>query len=92
MLDAVQLNDYRQRILAGESIHVEEYTEIIRNYRATRGAAIAASAPKTKAKAASAEAAVPRDLSTMMAQLQSRIMQGTSAPVTPAETKGEENA
>ena len=87
MLDAQQLNDYRQRILAGEDIPVDEYTEIIRNYRLTRGAAVAAAAPKTKARAASAEAATPRDLSSMMAQLQARIM----APVAPAP-EGEGNA
>jgi hypothetical protein len=86
MLDAAQLNDYRQRILAGEDISVDEYTEIIRNYRATRGAAVTAAAPKTKARAASAEAATPRDLTTMMAQLQTRLM----APVAP--TEGDSNA
>lgn len=90
MLDAQQLNDYRQRILAGEDISVDEYTEIIRNYRLTRGAAVATAAPKTKAKAATAAASTPRDLSTMMAQLQARIM----APVasTTSTSEGEENA
>lgn len=90
MLDAQQLNDYRQRILAGEDIPVDEYTEIIRNYRLTRGAAVAAAAPKTKAKAAAAAASTPRDLSTMMAQLQARIL----APVAPAAptSEGDSNA
>jgi hypothetical protein len=81
MLDTTQLNDYRQRILAGEDISVDEYTEIIRNYRATRGAAVTSAAPKTKARAASAEAATPRDLATMMAQLQARLPVAASTPI-----------
>lgn len=90
MLDAQQLNDYRQRILAGEDIPVDEYTEIIRNYRLTRGAAVTAAAPKTKARAASAEAAIPRDLSSMMAQLQARIMAPVAA--TSPTSEGDSNA
>ena len=67
MLNADQLNDYRQRILAGEDIPVEEYQQIILAYRNSRGAAVEAAAPKVKAKAAAAAKAAPMDLSTRMA-------------------------
>ena len=67
MLNAEQLNDYRKRILAGEDIPTEEYVQIIRAYRNSRGAAVEAAAPKIKAKAATAAKAAPMDLSTLMA-------------------------
>lgn len=69
MLNAEQLNDYRKRILAGEDIPVAEYEEIIRSYRNSRGTAVEAAAPKTKAKAAAAAKAAPMDLATLMAGL-----------------------
>ena len=69
MLNADQLNDYRKRILAGEDIPVAEYEEIIRTYRASRGASVEAAAPKVKAKAEAKAKATPMDLATLMAKL-----------------------
>ena len=61
-----QLNDLRQRVLAGEDFSAEEYGNIIRAYRANRLAAVSASAPKTKAAAASKTKAAPQDLASLM--------------------------
>lgn len=80
MLNAEQLNDYRQRILAGEDIPVEEYKQIILAYRNSRGTAVEAAAPKIKAKAATAAKAAPMDLSTLMAGIGLQMK-------TPGETK-----
>lgn len=67
MLDAAALNDLRQRVIAGEELPIDQYTEVIKAYRAQRAGAVAASAPATKARAASKAAAAPVDLSVLMA-------------------------
>lgn len=66
---AEELNDLRKRVLAGEEFPAEEYRKIIQAYRANRLGAVAASAPKTKAKAATAAKAAPQDLATLMQNL-----------------------
>lgn len=66
---AEQLNDLRQRVLAGEEFPADEYRKIIQAYRANRLAGVTAAAPKAKAKAASAAKATPQDLSTLMSNL-----------------------
>lgn len=66
---AEELNDLRQRVLAGEEFPAEEYRKIIQAYRANRLGAVAAAAPKTKAKAASSAKAAPQDLATLMQNL-----------------------
>lgn len=64
-----ELNDLRARVLAGEEFPADEYRRIIQSYRAHRSGAIAAAAPKAKAKAASTKAAAAVPLSTLMAGL-----------------------
>lgn len=66
---AEELNDLRKRVLAGEEFPAEEYRKIIQAYRANRLGAGTASAPKTRAKAASTAAAAPQDLATLMSNL-----------------------
>jgi hypothetical protein len=63
---AEELNDLRKRVLAGEEFPAAEYRKIIAAYRANRLGAVAASAPKTKAKAAASAKAAPVDLSTLL--------------------------
>ena len=63
---AEQLNDLRARVLAGEEFKAEEYSRIIAAYRAHRMGAVAAAAPKTKAKAAASVKAAPVDLNTLL--------------------------
>ena len=63
---AEQLNDLRARVLAGEEFKAEEYSRIIAAYRAHRMGAVAAAAPKAKAKAASKAASAPVDLNTLL--------------------------
>ena len=64
-----ELNDLRQRVLAGEEFPVEEYREILRSYRAARLAGVTAAAPKTKAKAEAATKAAPVDLNVLLGPL-----------------------
>ncbi len=64
-----ELNDLRQRVLAGEEFPVEEYREILRSYRAARLAGVTAAAPKTKAKAEAATKAAPVDLNILLGSL-----------------------
>ncbi len=64
-----ELNDLRQRVLAGEEFSSEEYSKIIQAYRANRLAAVGASAVKTRAKAAASTKAAPQDLSSLMNSL-----------------------
>ena len=64
-----ELNDLRQRVLAGEEFPVEEYREILRSYRAARLAGVSAAAPKTKAKAEAATKAAPVDLNVLLGSL-----------------------
>lgn len=64
-----ELNDLRQRVLAGEEFPVEEYREILRSYRAARLAGVTAAAPKTKAKAEAATKAAPVDLNALLGSL-----------------------
>jgi hypothetical protein len=64
-----ELNDLRQRVLAGEEFPAEEYRRIIQAYRANRLAGVTAAAPKTKAKAAATAKAAPQDLSSLMSSL-----------------------
>ena len=66
MKTAEEINDLRKRVLAGEEFSAEEYTEIIKEYRAARLAGVSASAPRTKAKAASAAAAAPVELGALL--------------------------
>jgi hypothetical protein len=66
---ADELNDLRKRVLAGEEFPAEEYRKIIQAYRANRMGAVAAAAPKAKAKAASSAKATPQDLATLMGSL-----------------------
>lgn len=66
---AEELNDLRKRVLAGEDFPAEEYRKIIQAYRANRLGAVAASAPKTKARAAATTKAAPQDLATLMQNL-----------------------
>lgn len=66
---AEELNDLRQRVLAGEEFPAEEYRLIIQAYRANRLGAVSASAPKAKAKAAASAKAAPQDLATLMSNL-----------------------
>lgn len=61
-----ELNDLRQRVLAGEEFSSEEYSKIIQAYRANRLNATTASAVKTRAKAAASAKAAPQDLATLM--------------------------
>jgi len=61
-----ELNDLRQRVLAGEEFSSEEYSKIIQAYRANRLAAVGASAVKTRTKAAASAKAAPQDLATLM--------------------------
>lgn len=61
-----ELNDLRQRVLAGEEFSSEEYSKIIQSYRANRLAAVTSSAVKTRAKAAATTKAAPQDLATLM--------------------------
>lgn len=63
---AEQLNDLRAQVLAGKEFNAEEYSRIIAAYRAHRLGAVAAAAPKTKAKAASKAASAPVDLNTLL--------------------------
>lgn len=63
---AEELNDLRARVLAGEEFSSEEYSEIIRAYRANRMSAVSASASKTRAAAASAAKKAPQDLGELM--------------------------
>ena len=64
-----ELNDLRQRVLAGEEFPVEEYREILRSYRAARLAGVTAAAPKTKARAEAATKAAPVDLNVLLGSL-----------------------
>ena len=64
-----ELNDLRQRVLAGEEFPVEEYREILRSYRAARLAGVTAAAQKTKAKAEAATKAAPVDLNVLLGSL-----------------------
>lgn len=64
-----ELNDLRQRVLAGEDFPAEEYREILRSYRAARLAGVTAAAPKTKAKAEAVKAAAPVDLNVLLGSL-----------------------
>ena len=64
-----ELNDLRARVLAGEVFPADEYREILKSYRALRGGAVAAAAPKAVAKAKSAAAAAPVDLGNLFSQL-----------------------
>lgn len=66
---AEQLNDLRARVLAGEEFNAAEYSRIIAAYRAHRMGAVAAAAPKAKAKAASSAKAAPVDLNTLLGGL-----------------------
>lgn len=78
MLDADKLNDLRQRVLAGEELSTEQYTQVIQAYRAQRLGAVSAGAEKTKAKAASAAKAAPVDLSVLMAGIGLAKPEGSS--------------
>ena len=69
MKTAEEINDLRKRILNGEDVSADEYREIIRSYRAQRLGAVTASAPATKARAASKAANAPVDLSSLMASI-----------------------
>ena len=69
MKTAEEINDLRKRILNGEEVSADEYREIIRSYRAQRLGAVTASAPATKARAASKAANAPVDLSSLMASI-----------------------
>lgn len=66
---AEQLNDLRARVLAGEEFQAAEYSRIIAAYRSHRMGAVAAAAPKAKAKAASKAASAPVDLNTLLGGL-----------------------
>lgn len=66
MKTAEDLNDLRKRVLAGEEFSAEEYTEIIREYRAARLAGVSAAAPRTKAKAEAATKATPVELGALL--------------------------
>ena len=66
MKTAEDLNDLRKRVLAGEEFSAEEYTEIIREYRAARLAGVSAAAPRTKAKAEAATKAAPVELGALL--------------------------
>lgn len=63
---AEELNDLRQRVIAGEEFSPDEYRRIIQAYRANRQVAGAAAAPKAKAKAAAATKAAPVDLNALL--------------------------
>ena len=69
MKTAEEINDLRKRIPNGEEVSADEYREIIRSYRAQRLGAVTASAPATKARAASAKANAPVDLNSLMASI-----------------------
>lgn len=69
LLSPEELNDLRQRVLAGEQFPAEEYKRIIQSYRAQRLGAVTAGAEKTKAKAEAKTKAAPADLSTLFASL-----------------------
>lgn len=45
-----ELNDLRQRVLAGEDFLAEEYREILRSYRAARLVGVAAASRKPRRK------------------------------------------
>ena len=66
---AEQLNDLRQRVLAGEEFSAEEYRKIIRSYRASRETAVEKAAPKVQARAAAKEKAAPVDLQVLLGNL-----------------------
>lgn len=66
---AEELNDLRQRVLAGEEFPPDEYRKIIQAYRANRAAGVQAAAPKTKAKAEAKAAAAPVDLNALLGDL-----------------------
>lgn len=63
------LNDLRQRVLAGEDFPAEEYRAILQGYRALRLQGMPAAHEKAKAKTAAAAKAAPVDLSVLMAGL-----------------------
>ena len=69
MLSVEELNDLRQKVLAGVEFPPEEYKRIIQAYRATRLGAVTAGAEKTKAKVVSAAKAAPVDLGTLFASI-----------------------
>lgn len=66
MVTPEQLNDLRQRVLAGEEFPAEEYRKIIAAYRANRLGAVSAAAPKAKAKAEAGKKAAPVDLNALL--------------------------
>ena len=66
MTEAERLNDLRQRVLAGEDVTIEEYTEIIQSLRAKRNGDLVASAEK---KAATKAKAAPIDLDALLGGL-----------------------
>lgn len=66
MTESERLNDLRQKVLAGEDVSIEEYTEIIQSLRAKRNGDLVQSAEK-KAKAKAK--ADPIDLDTLFGEL-----------------------
>lgn len=69
MKTAEELNDLRKRVIAGEEFPADEYREIIRSYRASRLAGVAAVAVKTKGKAEAKAKAAPVELNVLLAGL-----------------------
>lgn len=68
-----KLNDLRQRVLAGETLSVDEYREIMKAYRAARQLSVAKAAPAIESKAAASAGKNAPSLGDII----SRIQQGT---------------
>lgn len=66
MTEAERLNDLRQRVLAGEDVTTEEYTEIIQSLRRKRTGDLEVSATK---KAEAKAKAQPVDLDALLGGL-----------------------
>jgi hypothetical protein len=66
MTEFERLNDLRQKVLAGEDVTIEEYTEIIQSLRAKRSGDLVISAEK---KAVAKAKAQPIDLDALLGGL-----------------------